>query len=69
MVMNLIVSKIINSLLEKNNPKQLNGTIIAVTVLNVFDLVHSIKHNHTIRETFLGDENGSYMHHYAYRIT
>lgn len=62
MVMNLIVSKIINSLLEKTNPKQLNGTIIAIPILNVFDLVHSIKHNHTLEKPFPGDENGSYMH-------
>ncbi len=52
MVMNLIVSKIINSLLEKTNPKQLNGTIIAIPVLNVFDLVHSIKYNHTLEKLF-----------------
>ncbi|APA83104.1 succinylglutamate desuccinylase/aspartoacylase family protein [Francisella tularensis] len=61
--------QIINSLLEKTNPKQLNGTIVAIPVLNVFGLVHSIKHNPTLEQAFPGDENGSYMHRYAYRIT
>ncbi|WP_395167672.1 succinylglutamate desuccinylase/aspartoacylase family protein [Francisella salimarina] len=61
--------EIINSVLEKTNPKELHGTIIAIPVLNVFGLVHAAKHNPTLEQAFPGDESGSYMHRYAYRIT
>jgi predicted deacylase len=47
----------------------LAGTIIAIPVLNIFGLVHSIKHNTPLESAFPGDENGSYMQRYAYRIT
>ncbi|AIT08516.1 hypothetical protein LO80_00045 [Candidatus Francisella endociliophora] len=59
----------INTLLENINPKNLNGTIVAVPVLNIFGLVHAVKHNPPLDDAFPGDENGSFMHRYAYRIT
>ncbi|AJC49026.1 succinylglutamate desuccinylase/aspartoacylase family protein [Allofrancisella guangzhouensis] len=61
--------EIINSLLEDINPKQLNGTIIAVPVLNVFGLVHTTRHSLALEQAFPGNENGSFMHRYAYKIT
>lgn len=61
--------EIINSLLENTDPKKLNGTIIAIPVLNIYGLVHFIKHTPPLEQAFPGDENGSFMHRYAYRIT
>ncbi|KEI35701.1 putative deacylase [Francisella sp. W12-1067] len=61
--------EIINSLLEDINPKQLNGTIIAIPVLNIFGLVHSTRHSLPLEQAFPGDENGSFMQRYAYRVT
>jgi predicted deacylase len=61
--------EIINSLIENTNPKELSGTIIAIPVLNIYGLVHAIKHNSPLEQAFPGDENGSYMQRYAYRVT
>lgn len=59
----------INTLLENIDPKKLNGTIVAIPVLNIFGLVHSAKLNPPLERAFPGDENGSFMHRYAYRIS
>ncbi|API86629.1 succinylglutamate desuccinylase/aspartoacylase family protein [Francisella uliginis] len=61
--------EIINSILEETNPKKLHGTIVAIPVLNIFGLVHSVKHSTPLEQAFPGDEHGSYMHRYAYRVT
>lgn len=61
--------EIINNLLDEINPKNVAGTIIAIPVLNIFGLVHAIKHSTLLEHAFPGDENGSYMHRYAHRIT
>lgn len=64
--------EIINNLIEKVDPKKLNGTIIAIPVLNIYGLINylnKIQNGKSLEQSFPGDENGSFMERYAYNLT
>jgi predicted deacylase len=61
--------EIINGLLDGLNPKNINGTIILIPVLNIYGLVQNTQAMYSLADAFPGDENGSFMQRYANRVT
>lgn len=64
--------EIINRLMSEKAIEKLNGTIIAIPVMNVFGMMHypqMLPHNGTLDQCFPGDAEGRYGDRVAHLIT